>query len=334
MIFFKTKRWSRKKQAIFFKQLGQLIKAGYSLNRALILLSVILNKECTVIITMQKQLQDTANLPEILKPYVHRSIVRELSFVNLHGNLTGYLTELGERIDRQVRQENRLRQLMYYPVFLIVITLIIACFFAMYLLPLLDISETFSGLNILIKVLYLTVVIFGIVIYGYKVKFARLSKLTQLKWLLKLPYFGQLLRLYFSNRVALHLALLFENGVGLIQIIEYCRKCEDNPLLMESAQLASLELQKGDSLVTLLTNSQLFSPQLAHIFQQGKRQNEIGEDLLRIARNDFTHFEQKLNQLFVLIQPTIFIVVAAVIVWLYMMLLTPMYGEMEALLAS
>lgn len=334
MIFFKTKRWSRKKQAIFFKQLGQLIKAGYSLNRALILLSVMLNKDCTVIMTMQKHLQSTANLPAILKPYVHRSIVKELNFVNLHGNLTGYLTELGERIERQVRQENRLRQLMYYPIFLIVITLIIAGFFAVYLLPLLGINEAFNGLKTLIKGLWLTVLIVGIVSYVYRVKFARLSKLTQLKWLLRIPYFGQLLRLYFSNRVALHLALLFENGVGLIQIIEYCRKCEDNPLLMESAQLASLELQKGDSLVALLTNSQLFSPQLAYIFQQGKRQNEIGEDLLQIARNDFTHFEQKINQLFVLIQPTIFIIVAAVIVWLYMMILTPMYGEMGALLAS
>ena len=130
-----SKRWSKPAQVDFFETLAQLISVGYDLEKALVSLQSLLPKLRPDLQVIVAGLREGRHFYQLVTPYVRSEIRRELAFAVVHGNLMEILAEIGSRERRRMRQIQKLRQLLMYPIVLFGLLAVIFAVFVQFLLP-------------------------------------------------------------------------------------------------------------------------------------------------------------------------------------------------------
>lgn len=157
-----SKRWSKPAQVDFFETLAQLISVGYDLEKALVSLQSLLPKLRPDLQVIVAGLREGQHFYQLVTPYVRSEIRRELAFAVVHGNLMEILAEIGSRERRRMRQIQKLRQLLMYPIVLFGLLAVIFAVFVQFLLP--EFTNmgmalpTFVGLPVVLSIVAVTLI--------------------------------------------------------------------------------------------------------------------------------------------------------------------------------
>ena len=176
------KRWQAKEQAYFLRRLGELLKEGFSLSEGLAFLKMMQPKRVDDIQRMLAKLETGINLADAMAECgFSEQVVSQLRLSFLHGKLTETLLFCSDFLTEKDKQLHKIRNVLIYPLFLLVFSNVMLIAIRQVLLPSLETmlvpSEEGSGVMVRIILIYLEnlpLIIFGK--FSFKRQFVPVGK--------------------------------------------------------------------------------------------------------------------------------------------------------------
>lgn len=235
-----------------------------------------------------------------------------------------------------------LKQLLCYPLILLIIVSLIIFFVRWLLLPQLlnlitaDIRQKHLLINILLFSLEELPLISGIsllfalitanLVFLY---YRSLSTLSQLKWLHRLPIVGKLEEDYLSWQFTLELSSLLEQGISIKEALDQLLEPSVRPSIRSISHLLIQYSIKGIPISQSLQSLPFLRQDLALVIQKGDILSQRATKLRLLADKYFSDFTQKCKRLIMFVQPLLFSIVALLIMGIYLILLMPMLTMLD-----
>lgn len=324
-----TRGVSLRKLGQSYTQLGDLLKAGVPMLRALRLLARKKSapRLATVFEEIAQHVADGGELsvamsgrPDVI-PRVHAAMVRA-------GEQGGFLEQvflrLGQLVTRQANLRGKVLGSLIYPIFLVVVGLaILAAVFVFFVpgfekelasrlteLPLL--TEIVLGISHVLNRHGLLLV--GAMGGGAGAAWWAWTRPDVRQWvstrLTYAPGLGTVVRAVAAARFCRMLGTMEANGVPLIQAMQISREAAGNAPMERAIEQATEAVRAGESLAEPLGRSGLFDEDVIEIIAVGEQAGNVAEVLLGIAETLEDRIERLLEKAVRLIEPVTLLLIA------------------------
>jgi general secretion pathway protein F len=335
--------------ALMTRQLATLVRAGLPLEEALRVLGEQVRhpRLNSVIAGLRSHITEGATLSESLSRYP--SVFPEYFWTMVQaGEASGRLDDILESLADYTEQQQYLRQkiavAMIYPVILTVVALSVVIALLTYVVP--EVVRVFDQTGQALPVLTRWLIIcsdfirsYGwILLLGVIVLIICYSHLMQRTWikikrdrfLLRLPFIGDLIRTVNSARLARILSILTDSGVTLVDALGIGVQIISNIPIRRAVQDGITALREGGRLHRTMHSSGHFPPLLVNMISVGEESGELEKMLDRAA----THHERELNTMITaatsLLEPLLILVMGSIVLIIVLAILLPIF-EMNQL---
>ncbi|HUO04308.1 MAG TPA: type II secretion system inner membrane protein GspF [Candidatus Binataceae bacterium] len=253
--------------------------------------------------------------------------------------LEAVLDRLAEYSERQAEFTSKVRGAMTYPAIMMLVGAGIMGFLVSYVVP--QVSTIFEqqkvALPTMTKILlafsgflrdYWLLLAGGIA--GIVVGFATAISTPRGRQLydtamLRAPYIGPTTIRIICARFARTLGTLLASGVQLLPALDAVKGVVTNSLLRDAVEESRESIREGHGMAQTLAQSGLFPPLLIEMIRVGERSGELEPMLERVADNYEHEVSHSLNQMTTILEPVMTIVMAAVIVFMMLAVLMPIF---------
>lgn len=308
--------------AVTTRQFASLIRANIPLVEALAALIDQTDhlKMKTTLADVRQQVNEGISLKDALAR--HPKVFPPI-FINMvesgeaSGTLPLVLIRLAEFMEAQVRLRGKVTSAMTYPllmafiggglmmvIFTVVIPKIANIFISMKKkLP--WYTELLMNISFFMKDYWWVVIlgIFGIfwLMRGY---FAtETGKVKKDEWSLKLPLFGDLIRMVAVSRFASTMATLLNGGVPLVTALGIVKAVVGNEILARAVADARENITEGENIAEPLRRSGQFPSLLLHMIAIGERTGELPQMLEMVSKNYEEQVNTKVEKMTAMLEP-------------------------------
>jgi type IV pilus assembly protein PilC len=263
------------------------------------------------------------------------------------GEMTGKLDAFLERIvyglERMEAIRSGIKSALFYPLTLVVVTLIIVYFMLTNVVPIfvqmyanmgaklpaatqmiVDASEwIMNGTNLLKVALTVFLVV---TVNTWLLKKVSAYRFAVDSMLLKLPLFGNIIVKSTVARMALLMANLFAAGIAINEILRVAATSSSNILFSQAQQRISERLTSGAELSELFEAEDVFPPELAQLIKVGEKTGNMEDMLSSVSRYYQEEFESVIKGLITVIEPLMIVFVGSMIGLLVFALYLPIFG--------
>lgn len=344
----KLKKVKSKDLYIFCKQLQSMIKAGITIVKCLEILSVQMeNKRFKKIVRhIYKDLLTGNTFSEALSN--HRDVfpIIFISMVEageISGNIEVVMFRLANHYEKEYKIENKVKSAMTYPIILVIVSSSVVIFLLISIMPtfvelykssgvplpivtliLLNISQIIRAQWYLIIPLSVTA-IFGI---------TKLKKLESFRYRidyykLRVPILKSIVLKLATSRFTRTLSTLMSSGVPLLQALETVSKVTGNSYIGKLILDAKEGVKSGLSLSQPLRSQNVFPPMVYSMIKIGEDSGSFVEILDKTANFYDEEVENAIQKLITLIEPIMIVMMAAVIGFIVLAMITPMFDMMK-----
>ncbi len=141
--------------------------------------------------------------------------------------------------------------------------------------------------------------------------------------LLRLPGVGRLVRSLDAARYASTLAILAGSGAPLLRSLDAAADVVRMIPLARAARAAGALVREGVSLSRALKEQKVFPPVLIHLIANGEQSGALAPMLIRAASELEGDAERRLGWIAALIQPTLIVVMGAIVLMLVLAVMLP-----------
>lgn len=257
----------------------------------------------------------------------------------LSGELDKVLARLAKQFEKDHNINEKIKSAMTYPVVVGVMAFIVVFFVFSFVLPIF--KQMFDGLNAdlpTITRVLLDLSVFandywqGIIVatiggvYGvYKVyQVPQIHRYIE-PWILRLPIFGNLIKLIAIARFTRSFSSLLTGGVPMIAALDVVKKVTDNMTMMEAIDLAKNSVRDGQGLSQPLSESRIFTPMVIKMIAVGEETGELDQMLDKIAdfyENDVDNIVSRLSSL---LEPVMIGVLGVIIGFIVVAVMLPVF---------
>lgn len=326
-----------------FTQLGDLLRAGVPLLRALNLIAE--RKSQPALSHVFRDLSDRVSEGEELaeamasRPKQFSRVQVAMVRAGEHaGNLDDVLTGLGRMLEAQANLAGKVVGSLVYPSVLIVaglgiLTVVFTVFVPMFRPLLARLGDDLPGPTILVFGVsdaltthgLITALVLGGVV-GVAL-WARTRADVQHAWAVfqtRLPIWGPLVRALATARFCRLLGSMLGSGVPLLGAMAIAREAANNPLMERAIDQASEAVTAGEPLAEPLRVSGLFDDDVIEMISVGENANNLETVLGTIADAIEQRIDRLLGVVLKLIEPIMLMGIAGVVVVVAIALLIPM----------
>lgn len=339
-------KWSLQEQSHFLKRIGELLSRGYPLSEAL--------ESIFYQLSHRKKIQIRECIADLREGYPFYQILSKLQFnkyligyvyfAEQHGGLALAFQEGSEIMLKRDRDLQKLKKLLFYPFFLIVMTIVLFFFVDYLILP--RFSSLFSSLKLSPNFFMKSVIIFGnvlpifiwLVLFSflsvsifYFVKFSHYSSIRQKSILSALPIVGHFLRLFYTHYFSLQISYMLSGGLSIHEALSLFEKNEKKSLYQELGVEIKMSLRKGEKLEDILLKYSFLERDLPHIIQHGQKNGKLDQELFFFSKHCLDLIEERSAKLLKTIQPFLYSVLGFMIVSMYLAVLLPMFQLLEGI---
>jgi len=336
---------------LFARHLAVMVKAGFSLNKALqVLILQTKNKRFIKIITeIEQDIRKGTAFGDALAKYP--DVFSDL-FINMvkvgesSGNLEGNLKLLAIQMKKDHDLRSRVKSAMMYPGVILVAMLGIGTGMMIFVVP--KLMSVFEELDVQLPlttriVIYiskflstqwwLVILVLVFLIIGFRLILRTKEGVRMFdNIILKMPIFGNISKKINSARMARTLSSLIESGVSIVKALEISAGTLTNSLFSESLILTSKEVQKGQPLSqSLATFPNLFLPIVTQMIQVGEETGTLGEITKRLAEFYEEEVSNVTKGLSTIIEPILMVIIGAAVGIFAVSMIQPMYSMMSAI---
>ena len=336
--------------SVFCRQFSFSISAGISILKALEIvkdqtenskLKRILNnifEEVQKGVGLSEAMEMHKDLPEML---VNMIAVGEVS-----GTLDSILERMADYYDKEYRLKQKIKQALTYPMLVSVFALFVVIILVTKVLPtfintigdlgggplplptriVLGFSNALRTKGFLIAAI---IVVLGVLIKMYIKSDSGEKKFHRLK--LNIPIFGKINNKILTGKFARTFGILMASGVPLIQSIDICAKVVGNRIAADVLKSSKEDIKKGGSLGEALGARGIFPIMLTQMIKIGEESGTLDVILVKTAEYYDNEVDTVTAQLTAILEPLIIIVLAAVVGFIILSVIMPMFGMYNAM---
>ena len=339
-------KWPVAEQARFLKRSGELLSRGYSLAEAIESMTFYLEKKRKEEVKRSiEKLREGFPLYLILAELkFKKDLVSYVYFAEQHGGLARTLTEGSDMVLKREADYQRLKRLAAYPIFLVMLTLILFFFVNKILLPKFDslftdmniapniFMETIeAAANILPFTLYFLLSLTTFLSLYYIISFKNLHPLKQKMKLVKLPFAGKLIRLFYSHYFSVQLSYLFSGGLSVLAALTVFEQNHHEPFSRELGKDLISKLAAGQDFDRAVGEYPFFEAELSKIIRHGQKNGKLDQELYFYSRHCLKELEEKTEKTLKTVQPILYSFIGLLVVSLYLAILLPMFQMMKGI---
>ncbi|HKM53332.1 MAG TPA: type II secretion system inner membrane protein GspF [Isosphaeraceae bacterium] len=330
--------------SLLTRQLGTLLGAGVQLVDALGTLAEQASRSLTkkMLSQVRERVREGISLADALS--AHPDIFSELYVSMVRAGeqaaaLEIVLDRLADYSENQQEFVTRVKGALTYPMVLMIVGTGIMGFLVTYVVPqvatvfqqsraalplatqfLIALSDFLTGHWLLLLIMLVSIV--AGISYGLSTPKGRRFYDT---WVLRVPYLGPTITRTVCARFARTLSTLLSSGVQLLAALDAVKLVVTNGLIREAIENSREEIRGGHGMGQTLASSGLFPPLLIEMIRVGERSGELERLLERAADAYEKEVQASLSQMTTLLEPLMTIAMAAVIVFMMLAVLMPIF---------
>ncbi len=256
------------------------------------------------------------------------------------GTLDTILLRLAEFTEAQNELQSKVKGALTYPVLMLAVTFGLLGFLFVFVIPKIVVvfesapqlkmpwySELIINLSgLLVNYWYILI---GVITISFLL-FSNWKKTPSGKtqWdaiSLKLPLFGELMRMVAVSRFTRTLATLLVGGVPMLQALQIVRNVVDNDILAKAIDDARSNISEGESIAGPLKRSGQFPPMMIHMVNVGEKTGELEKMLTQVADTNDFQVKTMVESLTSLMGPVVVVVMGLVIGIIVFAIMVPMF---------
>lgn len=323
----------------FLTRLAVLMQEGYLLPVALsLLLPMHTSKLDETLAGITAILKSGGNAAEILK-YLGFSdhVLFPVEIAEYHGRLPESIDSIARSFARTERIQKKLKNILIYPVSLLIFTSILFLFFRTSYVPnLTEMMESLQpdgeGTGIPAYLLSLPdffiafFVFLALAVSAFRILLKKQPVQQQINWLLAVPVLRGFMKLYWSHLLARELGTLLHSGISMQESLDLLQRQNYHKVIQFMSCQSHEELMLGQTFSTSLERFSFVSSDMSAFVHHGEMTGYLGKELILYSEVLMERIEQQTQQWLRIIQPSFFIMIAVCIVGAYLAILLPMYN--------
>ncbi|WP_158553535.1 competence type IV pilus assembly protein ComGB [Peribacillus saganii] len=342
----KKLKWNVKSQGQFLLDLGELLDQGYPLLHAVQFLGLQLpKKKEAVIADAIVLLRSGEPLHKVLHTSgFHPQLISFIYYAEQYGNLAHALKEGGSFWSRRSEEMDKVKKLLFYPLFLMVFVGNVFIILQKMLLP--KFETLFQSMeatpSIFLQLMaaasaalpYLPVVLLMFFFVFYLLKICWFNKLPSLKQrliVLRIPVAGTFIKLYDTHFFSSQFSGLLSGGLSVNESISLFAQNIRQPFYQELCTEIRRELAEGRALEDIFRTLPYFEQHISIIVANGQKYGRLDKELMHYSRYLLKGLEERTAAVLRIIQPVLFSAVGLLIVSIYLAVLMPMFSLLNEL---
>lgn len=335
--------------SIFCRQFSVIITSGISIIRGLeIVKQQSENSKLRKILT--KVLDDVQRGNSLSSAMMkHKSFPTMLINMIEIGEASGTLDRILERMatyyDKEYKLNQKVKQAMTYPIIVCIVAIGVVVFLMTSVIPTFVGMLTSSGVTTLplptrivmgvsnfIRFKWYLIILFIAIIsflfYIYKNSDSGRLRIDKLK--LGMPVFGKILKKIITSKFARSFGILMGSGVPLIQNLSICSNIVGNAVIKEVLAFTSEQVKKGESIGDSLETKKIFPVMLTQMIKIGEESGTLDDVLAKTSDFYDNEVDTATAQLTTMIEPIIIVVLGAVVGFIILSVMLPMFEMYNA----
>jgi type IV pilus assembly protein PilC len=284
--------------------------------------------------------QALAEYPEVFGK-VFTSLVRS-------GEQTGKLSEVLKSLTEQLKWEDELaaqtRKLLMYPAFVGGIVILVTFFLMIYLVPQMTGFIRNMGQEIPLQTRILIVVSSIFVGYWWAIIAAPFAIWFGVKaaaranpaveyaldaWKLRVPLIGPILRKIILSRFASSFALMYSSGITVLDAMRSSEEIVGNKPLENALRTAGQQIAEGKNLTAAFTDVGLFPALVIRMLKIGENTGALDTALLNVSYFYNREVRESIGKVQAMIEPAMTLVLGAILGWVMLAVLGPVYDTIS-----
>lgn len=332
------------------RQLAILLTAGLPLDEALAALGEQSDQP-----VLAKAIQH-ARQEVIAGEPLHRALHEQRIFPELYismvevgensGNLDKVLSRLADFLEEQAHLRSRIQSALAYPMLMMAVGIAVLAVLFVYVIPEVTrmLEELGQALPLPTRILigtgdfvagHVPHLLIGAVLLA--IGLSRLGrsargKKTLDRLALGLPVVGKLNRFITTSRFTRTLATLLQGGVPLLTALEIVTRLFRNQLVTSVLEQTAVSIREGKGLAAPLKAASVFPPLVAQMAAVGERSGDLEGVLFKVAEAHEQEIRLTLATLLSLLEPMLILVMAAVVGFVVMAILVPLFQAGQGIL--
>lgn len=319
--------------ALFTRQLATMMKSGVPLLQAFDIVGKGHSNAAVakLLVDIKTDVETGSSLSQAFKKY---PLYFDALYCNLvgAGEQAGILDSLLDRLatykEKILAIKGKIKSALFYPVSIIVVAFIITAIIMIFVIP--AFKELFSSFGADLP--GPTLVIMGIsdffvsywwAIFGsiggglwfflYTWKRSEKMQSAMDRILLKLPIFGNLIRIATIARFARTLSTMFAAGVPLVEALDSVAGAAGNRVYYDATKKIQSEISTGTSLTVAMQNSEVFPNMVLQMTAIGEESGALDSMLSKVADFYEAEVDDAVDALSSLMEPIIMVVLGVLI---------------------
>ena len=346
-----SRRVERRDLILFCMQMAQLIRAGVPLLEALADLrdsvdgpefKEVIGSLIEVIESGESLSQAMADFPRIF----------DTLFVSLvkAGEASGKLSDVFESLTDMIKWQDELanstKKLMMTPLIVGTVVLGVTVFLMVYLVPQLvefiaSIGEALplhtraliATSDFMVAYWYLWAVLPPVLFIIIKI-LVKTNEDARYRWdkmKLGIPRVGQVLQKIILSRFANFFAMMYAAGIPVLAGLEIAENIIDNTVIKRALTKARDDIEQGEPISSSLANTGMFPPLVLRMIKIGETTGKLDKALMNVSYFYERDIKDSIDRLQAFIQPAMTAVVGALLGWVMISVLGPVYSSLSTM---
>lgn len=338
-----SKKLSDKKKEIFYRELGMLLKSGVDFKKALEILSnqSTNNFEKEIIIQIKDKVISGRSIYESMRETKQFSAYEYYSIQigEETRKLEEVLNELQKYFNRKIQMKRQIVSVLTYPAIVMLVTFLVLYFMLNKVVPMFSSvfkqfgSELPKSTQIIIKISNHSGTIFTVLI-GAIIALVLLHALLKekdsyraftTKIVLKIPYFGNLIRKIYISRFCQAMNLLITSKTTLINSLSLTAKMIGFYPIEAAIQEIKDDITRGASLNESLKKHSVFENKMVSMIEVAEQVNELETMFERLTEQYNEEISHQTKMIGVILEPMIIIVIGLIVGVIMVSMYAPMF---------
>lgn len=337
-------RFTDKQKEDFYREFSTLIKAGVDFNQALNILTEqqkskflkSIYKTINEEVVKGKPLHETIQNYKYFTPYEYYSI----KIGEDTRRLPDIFDQLQKYFSRKIKMRRQIVSVLAYPLFVLGITFAVLYFMLNYVVPMfasvfqqfgkelpeitkfvITISNNFN------TILLIFIVIISTVLIGHKLLYKNERYKTIISnILLKLPFFGNLIRKIYLARFCQSFGLLLSAKTPLITSLELTEKMISFYPLKKAIKQTKIDVLKGETLANSLKKHTFFTPKIISLTTIGEQINELDSMYDNLANQYNEDIDHSTKMIGTILEPLMIVLIGGIVGFIMVAMYSPIFN--------
>lgn len=339
------KNLTLKQQQRLLKRLADLLDQGYTLQKALQLIKLDTEIPKEILDHIQNSLLEGDSLYDSFKDIgFNNDTLAFLYTTEVIGDLSHQLKKATTLLQEHLLLHQKYKKALRYPLLLCIVMLVLFTFLKLALFPQFILlfqsfqqleNNSFSFWMSIFSFLFnslLILLLFSIFLFlWWRMISKRLTVQRKITILSKIPILWKGVKHRVTFHLTTQLGLYIEGGLTIKDSLHLLRKENNLPYVQYCTSYLYQRLSEGEQLGSIVREIKLLDSQLSLVIQHGQETRSLGKDLQNYGHFIIETVHENTLKYISWVQPLSFLLLAGSIIFVYIMILLPLFQWMQTI---